>query len=128
MDFVKTDDDRDIIYYPLAIHPTYLDTRMTAQKTCFTIFGNKINGLLSNESNSDFLSSVVIEGGAVKGKMLNELRMLEIDHENILPDLDGIGESINSKFENNFNDNRETLIPIFESINNKIKESKNKNE
>ena len=127
MDFVKKDDNTETIYYPLAIHPTYLDQRMTAQKTCFTIFGNKINGLLSNESNPDFLNSVVIEGGATKRKMLNELRLLGIDHESILPDLDGIGESINSRFESHFTDNRETIEHIFKNFNSRINNNKEEN-
>lgn len=120
MDFLKDTEGDKIIYFPLAMYPTYLDERMTAQRTCFTIFGNKINGLLSNDSNSDFLSSVRIKGGLAKTKMLDELKMLGIDHESAFPDLDGIGLSINSKFEKHFRDNRETFIHVFRSINGKI--------
>lgn len=125
MDFQKDSKDNQIIYYPLAIHPTYLDERMTSQKTCFTIFGNKINGMISNQSSSDFLSSVVIEGGLTKTKMLNELRILGIDYESVFPDLDGIGLSINSLFERNFSDNRESMIHVIKSLHDKLKTGDN---
>jgi hypothetical protein len=124
MDFLKDSEDNQIIYYPLAIYPTYLDERMTAQKTCFTIFGNKINGLLSNDLNLDFLSSVIIEGGLAKSRMLDELKMLGIDYASVLPDLDGIGLSINSKYEKNFRDNLETINHVFESNNGKLSSKK----
>lgn len=118
MDFES--DNTKINYYPLAIHPTYLDERMNAQKTCFTVYGDKINGLLSSDNNSKFLSSVTIEGGLSKSKMLQELRVLGIDFESIYPDLDGIGLSINDSFKRNFSDNRETMFHIFNSIQEKI--------
>lgn len=116
MDFLKDSEGNLIIYYPLAIHPIYLDERMAAQKTCFTIFGNKINGLILNNSNSNFLSSVIIKGGTIKTKILKELRILGIDYETIYPGLDGLGLSINSIYERNFCDNRESLIHIFKSL------------
>lgn len=128
MDFLNDSKGNQIIYYPLSIHPTYLDERMTAQKTCFTIFGNKINGLISNNSSSDFLSSVIIEGGLTKTKMLNELRILGIDFESVFPDLDGIGLSINSIFEKNFYDNRESMIHVIKSLNENLKPADNDKE
>lgn len=109
MDFVSTKDQNEIFYYPLAIYPPYLNARMAAQKTGFTIFVNKINGLFSLETNSIFLSSIIIEGGSAKNRILSELRMLGIDHESILPDLDGMGESINCKFEPEMNDTLESM-------------------
>jgi len=101
-------------YYPLAIHPPYLDERMSAQKTCFTIFGNRINGLLSNTNNPRFLDRVVIEGGHTKTKMLMELQMLGIDHESIYPGLDGIGLSIKFKNEK-YSDNSDATFHLINS-------------
>lgn len=124
MDFVNEIEDDQIMYYPLAIYPTYLDERMAAQRTCFTIFGNKINGLLSNNLYSKFLSSVIIEGGATKTKILKELRLLGIDFESIFPDLDGIGLSIKSMFEQDFADNRESMIHVMKSLHDKNKHKK----
>jgi len=99
------------IYHPLAMYPLYLDERMSAQKTCFTIFGNKINGLLSIQNHDDFLFSIKINGSN-KLSILEELKLLGIDYETIYPDLDGLGISINNKFHNEFFNNTETLIHI----------------
>lgn len=125
MDFLNDSEGNRLTYYPLAIYPTYLDERMTAQKTCFTIFGNKINGLLSNNSIDNFLSSIIIEGETTKTKMLKELSILGIDYESIYPDLDGIGLSINSNFEKDFCDNRESMIHVIKSLQEKLKPLEN---
>ena len=39
MDFEQKDLNTTNVYYPLAIYPSLLDERMSAQKACFTIFG-----------------------------------------------------------------------------------------
>lgn len=118
MDFEeKEKKDSANVYFPLAIYPTFLDERMTAQKACFTIFGNKINGLFTTENCKDnFIDSITISGGKRKTEMLEQLRILGVDFESIYPDLDGLGSSINNKYKNKFTDNRETLIHAFNSI------------
>jgi hypothetical protein len=88
-------------YYPLAILPSFLDQRMTAQKSCFTIFGNQANGLKSLDR--DILDYVIIDGKC-KDKLLNELRLIGIDYNSIYPDLDGLGMSIAKKYEQKFKD------------------------
>jgi hypothetical protein len=104
------------VYYPLAIYPTYLDERMSSQKTCFTVFGNKINGLFSHDDmENEYLDSIDIPY-TIKGKLLKELKILGIDHSSIYPDLDGLGISIKDKYENEFFDNSETIIHFFENL------------
>ena len=125
MDFVNDTKDNQIFYHPLAIYPTYLDERMAAQRTCFTIFGNKINGLFSKDLHSKCLNSVIIEGGQTKTKILKELRLLGIDFESIFPDMDGIGLSIKSMFEKDFADNRDSMIHLLKSLHDKSKSNKN---
>lgn len=116
MDFENQDSDiLKNIYHPLAIYPLYLDERMSAQKTCFTIFGNKINGLLSIKEHENLLESITIAGDK-KIKILNELRLVGIDFDSIYPDLDGLGRSINGKYQREFYDNRETLIHVLSSL------------
>ena len=108
-------------YYPLAVLPIYLDERMNAQKTCFTIFGDRVNGLISNENKSKYLSSITIEGGEEnKLKMLKELQLLGIDFESIYPDLDGIGLSINEKYNQIYDDNVEASIHVLKSLHEKV--------
>jgi len=103
------------IYHPLAIYPFYLDQRMATQKTCFTIFGNKINGLLSADQKDEFLDTILIDGKE-KLKIMNELALVGIDHNNIYPDLDGLGISLNIKYKRILNDNRESLFHVIRSI------------
>ena len=112
MDFIE-ENDIQTTYYPLAIYPTHLDKRMSAQKACFTIFGNKINGINSIKDNKEsILNSIIISGDKSKVEILKELRLLGIDFSSIYPDLDGLGISINMKYERNLKDNRETLFHI----------------
>jgi hypothetical protein len=107
------------IYQPLAIYPLFLDQRMVAQKTCFTVFGNKINGLISNTKKDEFLDSILIDG-TKKKQILNELSLVGFDHSSIFPDLDGLGKSLNKKYEHSIQDNRETLIHVFQGVQTKI--------
>jgi hypothetical protein len=119
MDFKRDEDQIRNVYLPIALYPSFLDERMTAQKACFTIFGNKINGLLSKEYDTRFyLDSITIPQKS-RTRILNELTLLGVDFSSNYPDLDGLGKSINSKFEANFRDNRETIIDIIEKTQNK---------
>ena len=115
MDF--NDGEKDTIkniYYPLAILPYYLDQRMVAQKTCFTIFGNKLNGLLSIDKQDDILYSIVVDGSK-KQKIINELALVGIDHSSAFPDLDGLGMALNLRYQKEFNNNHESLVHIFKN-------------
>jgi hypothetical protein len=117
MDFESKEDEEILsVYHPLAIYPTYLDERMAAQKACFTIFGNKINGLLSfPDSKRKFIDFVDIPKEN-KYSILNELRLLGIDYTSVYPDLDGLGTSINQTFKKEFLKNAEALPHMFNCI------------
>ena len=117
MDFNSIDGEDILnVYHPLAIYPTYFDERMATQKSCFTIFGNKINGLLSfSENQKKFLDFVVIPKER-KYPILNELKLLGVDFSSIYPDLDGLGTSINHRFKSEFNDNRESIFHVYKNF------------
>lgn len=117
MDFNSIDGEDILnVYHPLAIYPTYFDERMTAQKACFTIFGNKINGLISfSENERKFLDFVVIPKES-KYPILNELKLLGVDFTSIYPDLDGLGTSINHRFKREFHDNRESIFHVLKNL------------
>jgi hypothetical protein len=117
MDFNELDqeeNDKDC-YYPLAINPTFLDERMTSQKTCFTIFGNQLNGLKLIENKKEILDSIIINK-TKKKRILKELKILGIDHESIYPDLDGIGRSIQKDFETSLKDPGESVIYFLKTL------------
>ncbi|MCZ8230377.1 FRG domain-containing protein [Flavobacterium sp.] len=83
--------------FPLAIYPYLFDERMKAQKSCFTIFGNEINGLLNNSNKDMFLRSIVIDG-CKKNEIKKELRWLGISEESIYPGLNSNCKSIQEKY------------------------------
>jgi hypothetical protein len=117
MDFEsKEDEEISCVYHPLAIYPAYLDERMSAQKACFTIFGNKINGLLSLENNSKKIIDFVTIPKERKVPILKELKLLGIDFTSVYPDLDGLGLSINQEVKDKLRDNRETLFHVLKSF------------
>jgi hypothetical protein len=118
MDFNSKEGEKcSNIYYPLAIYPTYLDERMAAQKACFTIFGNKIDGLLTIPNCKETIIDSIIIDGKSKTKIMKELLLIGIDYNSVFPDSDGLGKSIMYKYRDNFFDNREIIPPIFDSIN-----------
>lgn len=78
---------------PIAIMPTWFDARMKSQKSCFTIFGSNVNGLLDNKNCNKFLQKIVIEQYSMT-IIKNELAWLGITNESIYPGLDGIGKDI----------------------------------
>lgn len=125
MDFEHKDSNYTDIYYPIAIYPSFLDERISAQKGCFTIFGNKINGLQTiNNYNDKILDWIIIDGNS-KEKIMKELQLIGIDYNSIYPDLDGLGKSITNKYRRDFYDNEESIVHMFESIKKKI-ENNNK--
>ena len=76
-------------YFPLAIYPNLLDERMSAQQSCFTIFGNEVNGLALAEKKNDFLASVVVDA-KMKRAIKEELKWLGVTYKMMFPDLEGI--------------------------------------
>ncbi|WP_162055940.1 FRG domain-containing protein [Pontibacter pamirensis] len=91
--------------YPIALHPPHLDERMSAQQACFTLFGNVVDGLATNDSNQEFLDHVCINAN-YKLQMLEELKVLGINNYSVYPDLDGLGQSINDDFYMIFNNSK----------------------
>lgn len=80
--------------YPLAIYPPHLDQRMAVQQSCFTLFGNVVNGLSCNDSTESFLEFIDIDAN-YKRRMMTDLKCLGISSYSIFPDMDGLGRSIN---------------------------------
>lgn len=103
----------DEALYPIAIYPPYLDQRMAAQKSCFTMFGNIIDGLKSGTNTEQFLFSIQIDKGS-KDKVLSDLRTIGYTEFSVYPDLDGLGRSINT--ENNYRVTQERLAESMEML------------
>ncbi len=96
LDFANLEPELSNSFYPLAIFPYLLDERMFNQQSCFTLFGNKVNGLLLHPEKNKFLREIIIDGNKKKN-ILAELRWLGISDRTVYPDLTGISKSIEEK-------------------------------
>lgn len=80
-------------YYPIAILPHLFDIRMKQQKSCFTLFGNSINGFLKNVQSIGFMVKIQVDKNYVKS-IKEELFWLGINNESAYPGLDGIAKDV----------------------------------
>lgn len=101
--YYQLDVAKDEEMYPIAIYPPFLDDRMRAQQSCFTLFGNMFNGLSDHEGSSEYLFSIYIPAKA-KAVILKELQLLGFNKFSVYPDLDGLGLSINDEYTKRFED------------------------
>jgi len=88
--------DRCGVDLPVAIHPTNIHPRMSAQKSCFTVHGRKKKSL--NELvDPQILKRYVVNPKHSK-ETLKELRMLGISHTTIFPELEGLSKELEHSF------------------------------
>ncbi|HUO33564.1 MAG TPA: FRG domain-containing protein [Candidatus Acidoferrum sp.] len=84
---------------PIAIYPSYIDRRIVAQRSCFTIHGKTREGLDQMFGhNADHLSKITVPGYAVED-VKRELRIAGINDSTVFPDLGGLGRSISQGWE-----------------------------
>lgn len=81
---------------PVALHPTSIHPRITAQKSCFTIHGKK-EVPLSDLVGERVLRSYVIDPKRA-ARIRTDLRMSGISYSTIFPDLDGLAVDLESWF------------------------------
>lgn len=77
---------------PVAIHPTNIHKRMSAQKSCFTIHGKR-KECLNNLIDSKHLRKYIIDPSTSKDT-LKELKLLGISQSTIYPDLYGLAKEL----------------------------------
>jgi len=80
--------------YPVAIHPTNIHNRMSAQKSCFTIHG-KDKRSLALQVNDTVLRKYVIPSKYVS-EIRKDLRIMGVTHSSVFPDLDGLARDLKS--------------------------------
>jgi hypothetical protein len=83
---------------PVAVHPTNIHPRMSAQKSCFTVHGKReecLNNLLP--LGYRFLRKYCISSASSES-MLKDLRILGISHSTLFPDLDGLTKELGEIF------------------------------
>lgn len=87
---------------PIAVHPSFIHARMSAQKSCFTIHGSNNTSLEEQFTDSQFvrkgyLRKYVIVRTAFE-TIRSELRLLGISHSTVFPDLDGLSREAKEDF------------------------------
>ena len=81
---------------PVAVIPTYIHTRMSAQRSCFTIHDRREHPLCDLVPMT-ILKRYVIEPSAV-GAISKELNMLGVLRSTAFPDLDGLAGELRSLY------------------------------
>jgi len=88
--------------YPVAIHPTNINPRMSSQKSCFTIHGARKEGLAELlqplQRDPPLLYKYRIGNAEIERKMQRDLRMMGITHSTMVPDLDGLARDLAEAF------------------------------
>lgn len=77
---------------PVAVHPTYLHPRMSAQRSAFTVHGYKKDPI-SDIVPEGILSKLEIRPSAINS-ILSELKILGIMSSTAFPDLDGLADEL----------------------------------
>jgi len=90
------------IDFPAAVKPTYIDVRMSVQKSCFTVHGSVKKGLsqLVNDDKKEFnklLNKYIIAKESVN-QMKKDLMFMGITHATLFPDLPGLAKELESIF------------------------------
>ena len=90
------------IEFPVAVKPTYIDVRMSVQKSCFTVHGSEKKGLsqLVNEDKKEFnnmLNKYIIVKKSVN-QMKKDLMFMGISRATLFPDLSGLAKELKSIF------------------------------
>ena len=85
------------IKLPVAIRPTNVHTRMTAQKSCFTVHGEAKESLCVLLEGKDILKKYIIDDKNSE-KMLDELRQSGISERTLFPDHDGLAKDLTRLF------------------------------
>jgi hypothetical protein len=78
--------------FPMAINATQHIKRVSAQKGCFTVHGENINGIHEYLDDSDYFHMIRIDARSneIRQKMIKTLACLGIDEEFIYQDLDSL--------------------------------------
>jgi hypothetical protein len=84
---------------PVAVEPMHVARRISSQHSCFTIHGTDKHAFDKLQRKKDgCLIKIAIQASGINA-IKRELRIYGINETTIFPDLDGLGRSINSRWE-----------------------------
>ena len=94
---------QDLPASPVALLPPYLNPRIAAQRSCFTLFGNKTDGFYKDGKQivcpfcgQQIFCRLVIDGHSKNG-LRKELARIGITSGKVYPGLDGLCEEITNE-------------------------------
>jgi hypothetical protein len=82
---------------PVAVLPTTVHPRMTAQRSCFTVHGKIKVSLSKLVESKDIVKQYIIEPTEAK-RMFGHLRILGISEATLYPELDGLARDLSKLF------------------------------
>ena len=83
--------------FPVAIPATYINSRMAAQRSCFTIHGKKKESLCNILEGKDILKSYVIDPDQ-RQEMLEHLKILGVSEVTLFPEPDVLAADLTRLF------------------------------
>jgi len=81
---------------PVAVHPSYVHSRLRAQRGCFTIHGKRKEGLPALVPGT-ILKRYEVDPGCRSG-MMRDLATLGVTESVAYPDLDGLARDLRQRF------------------------------
>jgi len=84
------------IKLPVAVHPTYLHPRMSAQRSVFTVHG-KVKKPICDQVSSNILVQFIINPNA-RVNISNALKTLGVEEAAAFPDLDGLAKELSKRY------------------------------
>ncbi len=88
--------DREGVALPVAVHPTYVHSRLRAQRSCFTIQGKQKKGVNRLVPDS-ILKCYHVDPGSCPS-MQRDLLLLGVTDSVAFPDLDGLASELTQRF------------------------------
>ena len=83
---------------PVAVYPTYVHPRLRAQRSCFTVHGQRKEGLDALVPRGSGILKRYDVDPACRQSMVNELRSLGVTDSVAFPDLDGLAKELKAQF------------------------------
>jgi hypothetical protein len=95
------DSEHNLAKYPIAIFPPYIDVRIVAQKSVFTINGKLKNGfeaLMHEKPNAQIAKILITEDKKKIKKLIKDLQILGITETTLFPDLEGLSRELQEEY------------------------------
>ena len=80
----------------MAVHPTYVHPRMSAQRSVFTVHGLDKRSI-ADQVPQNILTRLEINPSA-RTNIAKELRMLGVEESTAFPDLDGLSKELSERY------------------------------